>query len=249
MTDADDAGITLAQVTMISTVSSYEINQHLQKGTYRLVIVAPFDTKITVAPLNPPLGLQFQPDLDPATEVWNSLLVTPREEQYTFLVRVNRPLENEPLHVQFLFQSPVSEPLPGPPPPPPPPPAPPPPPPPPAAPPGDMQDYYRRLGYTIGGEGAVEFWYVAFRTNKATQQREICMNGNISWSVDLHDPARTMRNFPQEDATYTYGRLGPFPTRGQAEASSIQLATQLFADPTRYGMWIVSGGMRQPVFS
>ncbi len=247
MSEADDAGITSVQLKMISTASSYEINQHLQKGTYRLIIVAPFDTKIAVTPLNPPLGLQFQADMDAATEIWNSLLVTPREDQYTFLVKVNQPIENEPLHVQFLFQSPVSEPPPGP----PAPPAPPPPPaaPPPAAPPGDMQEHYRRLGYTIGGQGAVEFWYVAFRTSKATQQREICLNGNISWSVDLHDPARTMRQFPQQDATYVYGRLGPFPTRGQAEASAIQLATQIFADPTRYGIWIVSGTMRQPTFS
>src|SRR5690348_4277769 len=173
MSTAENASITAAEVAMKADISSYEITQHLQKGTYRLVIVAPFDTKIAVTPVSPPLGLEFQPDLDSATEIWNSLLVTPREDQYTFLVKVNRPIENEPLHVQFLYQGPGSGPPPAPPPPAPPPP---PPAPPPSAPPGDMQEYYHSQGYTIGGQGAVEFYYVAFRTNKSTQEREICLN-------------------------------------------------------------------------
>ena len=112
-----------------------------------------------------------------------------------------------------------------------------------------MQQYYLQQGYQINYDGAVIFWYVAFRTSKTTQQREICMLGRLSYSDDLHDPARTMAKFAKEDATHRYNRLGPFPTRAQAEASAIQFATTIFGDPTRYGIWIVSGGFRQPVFN
>ncbi|MHC4197856.1 MAG: hypothetical protein ACYSRP_08115 [Planctomycetota bacterium] len=228
MSNEDQVGITSFDLGTESTTSSYQINQHLQKGTYRLIIVAPFDTKILVTPLNPPLGFEFHPDMDSATEIWNSLLVTPQDGQYAFLVKVDRPIDNESLHVQFVFQSPAPDP---------------PPPAPPAPPPGDMQEYYRGQGYRIAGDGAVEFYYIAFRTNKSTRQREICMQGLFSWSKDLHDPARTIQKLTQEDAGYRYNRLGPFPNRAQAEASAIQFATRIFGDPTRYGIW-GTGGLR-----
>lgn len=112
-----------------------------------------------------------------------------------------------------------------------------------------MQEYYRQQGYVVGGSGAVEFFYVAFRTNKRTGQIEICLNKNLAWSNTLHDPARMMLTWPAQDATYTYGRLGPMPNRAVAEASAVQYATRLFGDPTRYGFWIVSGGIKQPSFS
>jgi hypothetical protein len=247
-----EAGITSLDVRMVETTQAYQINQHLQRGTYRLLVIAPFDTKIIVTPLNPIPGLEFQADLDAAAEVWNSLLVIPEEGQYAFLVKVNHPLEGEPLHVQFVFQSPTAEPPPATPPPPqagPPPPPPTPPPAPPAAPPsGDMQDYYRRQGYVIGGSGAVEFWYVAFRTSQQTGEREICLQMSAAWSQDLHDPTRSMGRLPQQDGSYRYGRSGPFASRAQAEGSAVQAATQLFGDPTRYGIWIMSGAMREPIF-
>lgn len=245
--DGTGAAIISLGVQVEPSVSSYQINQYLEHGTYRLVIVAPFDVRILVTPVNPVAGFAFHPDTDGAAEIWNSLLVTPAAAQYAFLVQVKGPLTTEALQIQFVLQSGVPEA---------PPPAPPvqTPPPPPAPPagippaPGDMQDYYRRQGYQIPG-GVVEFWYVAFRTSKATGEREICLEKNLSYSQDLHDPARTMGRFPQEDATYRYGRSGPFPNRAQAEGLAIQSATQLFGDPTRYGIWIVSGEMRQPTFS
>lgn len=37
---------------------------------------------------------------------------------------------------------------------------------------GDQQERYGQMGYQIVGDGAVEFYYVAFRTKKQTRQRE-----------------------------------------------------------------------------
>ena len=246
MAKRDQVRIEELGIATKSAESSYQINQHLQKGTYRLIIVAPFDTKILVTPLNPPVGFQFLPDTDAATEVWNSLLVTPHEAQYAFLVKVNRPIDGQTLHVQFVLQSPAPEP---------PSPPPPPPPQPPQPQPGDMQEYYRRQGYRIVSDGAVEFYFVAFRTNKRTGAREICLNGLFSWSNDLHDPARTIQGLKPQDRDFRYNRIGPFPNRVQAEASAIRFATQLFNDPTRYGIFgtgglrdIQSGDYRQPWF-
>lgn len=246
MAGKQDVKIEELSIDTKAAASSYQLNQYLLKGTYRLLIVAPFDTKILATPLNPPAGLQFMPDTDAATEVWNSLLVTPQAAQYAFLVKVNRPIDGQSLHVQFVLQSPAPEPEP-------PPPPPQPGPQPPQPPPGDMQEYYRQRGYRIAGDGAVEFYYVAFRTNKRTGLRELCLNGLFAWSQDLHDPARKMQKLDQEDREFRYNRIGPFPDRAQAEASAIRFAIQLFGDPTRYGIFgtgglrdIQSGDYRQP---
>ena len=45
--------------------SSYNATQYLVQGTYRLIIMAPFNTQMGAIPLNPPAGLQFLPDQDP----------------------------------------------------------------------------------------------------------------------------------------------------------------------------------------
>jgi hypothetical protein len=216
--------------------ASYSINQYLQQGTYRLVITAPFDTRIAVTPLNPPAGLQFFPDQDSTAEIWNSRIVTPQSGQYAFLVRLDKPVSDSQLYIQFILQTPPPGPVIIPPPPPPPQP--------PAAPPGDMQDFYRQQGYRIAGDGAVEFYFVGFRTNKTTGQRELCLNGLFSWSNDLHDPARTLQGLPEEDRTFRYNRAGPFASRALAEQSAITFAIQLFNDPTRYGIF-GTGGLSQ----
>jgi hypothetical protein len=212
--------------------SSYNINAFLQQGTYRLIVVAPFNTRILVSPSNPAPGLDFRPDQDATAEIWNSLLVTPQAGQYNFLVRADWPIDNDSLQIQFIFQAPPAEP------PATPPPAPPQPPP---TIPGDMQDYYRKQGYRIASDGAVEFYYVAFRTNKVTGMRELCLNGLFSWSGDLHDPTRTLSKLGSEDGTYRYTRPGSFANRARAEASAVQFAVSIFNDPTRYGIWGTGG--------
>jgi hypothetical protein len=105
---------------------------------------------------------------------------------------------------------------------------------------GDQQERYRQMGYRIAG-GAVEFYYVVFRTHKHTQQQEICLNGLFAWSNDLHDPARTIQRLAEQDANYRYSRLGPLPTRAQAEQQAITFALQIFGDATRYGIWGTGG--------
>ena len=111
--------------------------------------------------------IQFHPDQDGSAEIWNSRIVTPQNGQYAFLLRLDKPVDNSQLYIQFILQAPA--------PPPEPPTIPSPPPPqPPAAPPGDMQDFYRQQGYRIAPEGAVEFYFVSFRTNKTTGQQELC---------------------------------------------------------------------------
>ena len=106
---------------------------------------------------------------------------------------------------------------------------------------GDMQAHYRNLGYHIAGDGAVEFYYVAFRTDRRTSQREICLGGLFSWSSDAHDPARTLHAMIEQDGKYRYARVGPFPNRMQAEQKAIELALQTFGDATRFGIWGTGG--------
>lgn len=106
---------------------------------------------------------------------------------------------------------------------------------------GDQQEHYKQMGYRIAGDGAVEFYYVAFRTHKQTKQRELCLNGLFSWSNDLHDPARTLHNQPEQDNAYRYSRLGPYPNRSQAEQKAIELAIQTSGDATGYGIWGTGG--------
>jgi hypothetical protein len=109
---------------------------------------------------------------------------------------------------------------------------------------GDQQELYRRMGYRTAMDGAVEFYYVAFRTHIRTGQKEICLAGKFSWSNHLHDPAVTLQTLPEQDGQYRYSRLGPFPNRAMAEAKAIEMAVQLFKDPTRYGIW-GTGGLSQ----
>jgi len=215
--------------------SAYRIDQYLQQGSYQLIITAPFDTRVAVTPLNPTPGFQFFPDQGTTAEIWNSRIGVPQSGQYAFLVRLDRPVQGSQLYVQFILQTPPLVP-----------PAPPvtPAPPivlPPAAPPGDMQDFYRNQGYRIVSDGAVEFYYVAFRTHKRTGQRELCLNGLFSWSGDLHDPRRTLQGLSEEDNSYRYNRAGPFANRALAEQSAIGFAIQLFSDPTRYGIFGTGG--------
>lgn len=213
--------------------SSYRINQYLQQGTYQLIITAPFDTRVAVTPLNPPIGFQFFPDQDSTAEIWNSRIITPQNGQYTFLVRLDKPVSDSQLYIQFILQTP-----------PPNIPSPPPIPQPPPTPPGDMQEFYRQQGYRIAPDGAVEFYFVSFRTNKRTGQREICLNGLFAWSDDRHDPARKLQGLREDDNTYRYNRAGPFANRAIAEQSAITFAIQIFNDPTRYGIF-GTGGLSQ----
>ncbi len=106
-----------------------------------------------------------------------------------------------------------------------------------------MQAHYKSQGYTIAGDGAVEFYFVAFRTHLRTNVREICVNGSFAWSNDLHDPARTLQGMRQQDKEYRYSRLGPYPRRGPAEQKAAEVAIQYFSDATRYGIW-GTGGLR-----
>jgi len=107
--------------------------------------------------------------------------------------------------------------------------------------PGDMQHYYKSMGYRIASDGAVEFYYVAFRTQAATGQSEICINGGFSWSNHAHDPAVTIRSFPDHDRIYRYSRAGPYPNRAGAESVAMDKAIQMFNDTTRYGIWGTGG--------
>ncbi|MBL7222404.1 MAG: hypothetical protein ISS72_00995 [Candidatus Brocadiae bacterium] len=98
--------------------SVYRVNHFMLRGTYQLIITAPFDTRMAVSPLNPPAGLQFLPDQDPMPSIWNSRIVTPRAGQYTFQIRLDRPVDNSELLVQFILQAVANPPTPPPPPPP-----------------------------------------------------------------------------------------------------------------------------------
>ena len=120
---------------------------------------------------------------------------------------------------------------------------------------GDMQSHYQNLGYRITGDGAVEFYFVAFRTHRQKNVLEICLNGLFSWSVDLHDPARTIQGLQEQDKKYRYSRFGPFPNRAQAEQKAIEFALQSFGDATRFGIGGTGGlseignqDYRQPSF-
>lgn len=75
----------------------------------------------------------------------------------------------------------------------------------------DQQGRYRQMGYQIVGDGAVEFYYVAFCTHKQTRQREHCLNGLFPWSNKPHDPSRTIQNMPKKDNACRCSRPGPFP--------------------------------------
>jgi hypothetical protein len=76
--------------------------------------MAPFNTQMGAIPLNPPAGLQFLPDQDPTPYIWNSQIITPANDQYTFLITLDRPVEGSQIYVQFILEA-----VPPPPPPPP----------------------------------------------------------------------------------------------------------------------------------
>jgi len=147
MTNESERAIESMSLQTKGQESSYRINQYLQQGAYQLIITAPFDTRVAVTPLNPPAGFQFFPDQDGSAEIWNSRIVTPQNGQYAFLIRLDKPVNNSQLYIQFILQTPA--------PPPEPPITPSPPPPqPPSAPPGDMQEFYRQQRYTIASDGS-----------------------------------------------------------------------------------------------
>lgn len=99
--------------------STYRVDQFLLRGVYALIVTAPFDTRIAVIPQNPPAGMQFFPDADPAPFIWNSRIQTPVNAQYSFIIRLDEPVIEGELQIQFILIST------GPPPPPPVPPWPP----------------------------------------------------------------------------------------------------------------------------
>lgn len=109
---------------------------------------------------------------------------------------------------------------------------------------GDKQEHYRRMGYPIAMDGAVEFYYVVFRTHIRTGMKELCLAGLFSWSNHFHDPAVTIQSLVDQDGEYRYSRLGPFPNRAMAESKAIEMSVQMFNDPTRYGIW-GTGGLTQ----
>ena len=102
------------QIATRAGTSSYNVTQYLVQGTYRLIIMAPFNTQMGAIPLNPPAGLQFLPDQDPTPYLWNSQIITPANDQYTFLITLDRPVEGSQIYVQFILEA-----VPPPPPPPP----------------------------------------------------------------------------------------------------------------------------------
>ena len=102
------------QIATRAGESSYNATQYLVQGTYRLIIMAPFNTQMGAIPLNPPAGLQFLPDQDPTPYIWNSQIITPANDQYTFLITLDRPVEGSQIYVQFILEA-----VPPPPPPPP----------------------------------------------------------------------------------------------------------------------------------
>ena len=109
---------------------------------------------------------------------------------------------------------------------------------------GDKQEYYRRMGYHISSSGAVEFYYVVFRTHLKTKEQGICMLGGFSWSQHRHDPAVTIQSMKEKDREYRYSRLGPFPNRAMAESKAIDMSVQMFKDPTHYGIY-GTGGLKE----
>lgn len=108
----------------------------------------------------------------------------------------------------------------------------------------DRAEYYRSLGYQIGG-GAVEYYFVSIRTHRTTQEIEICLCGGVSWSTDDHDPAVTMGKIKgQRD--YDYSRLGPYAHRAEAEKMAIDMSMKMFNVPSKYGIFSESGPRELP---
>lgn len=69
----------------------------LPKGPCSLNIVAPFDTAVTVLPVN---GLNFR-DLDTNANVYSAEFVVPQSGQYTFKIMLSKPVAHDRLHISF----------------------------------------------------------------------------------------------------------------------------------------------------
>jgi hypothetical protein len=117
----------------------------------------------------------------------------------------------------------------------------------------DQGEYYRSIGYTIGG-GAVHFYYVAMRTHKQTRQTEICVCGSVCWSNLNHDPVLAIQAI-KNMTEYDYTRLGPYPHRMDAEKTAVDMSMKVHGVPTKYGLYAVAGltelppgTSRQPAF-
>ena len=108
----------------------------------------------------------------------------------------------------------------------------------------DRREYFRSLGYQVRA-GALEFYYVSVRTDTMSHAVEICLCGGISWASDLHDPGVTLQKMKGAES-YTYSRLGPYPSRKLAEQAAMDMAMKVHNDPTRYGMASVSGPREMP---
>lgn len=92
----------------------YSIDQFLRGGTYSLIVTVPFDTRMVVVPLNPVPGFQFFADADPTNFIWNSRIQVPADGQYRFLIRLDRPIMEGEMQIQFILLA-VNQPTPSPP--------------------------------------------------------------------------------------------------------------------------------------
>lgn len=222
----------------------YSITQYLSKGKYQLIVTAPFGRQIALIPLAPPVGFVFLPDQDPSTYTWNSFITVPKADNYSFLIRLDQPLDDTQLFIQFLYQGEST-----------PPPIPPPslpPTPPQLDPDAANQQRYRNMGYEIASDGSVVFYHVTVRRNRRTNIREVCAVCYNAWSVDIHDPTRTimrLNDSTEHNSDWEYFRRGPFPTAQAAEDLASSFASQFFGDPTRYGLFKVGGETRSPYFA
>lgn len=81
----------------------YFIDQFLLRGTYALIVTVPFDTRMVVVPQNPVPGFQFFADADPSNFIWNSRIQVPVDGQYRFLIRLDRPILEGEMQVQFIL--------------------------------------------------------------------------------------------------------------------------------------------------
>ncbi len=99
----------MQRISLRASESNYRVDQFLLRGVYALIVTAPFDTRIAIIPQNPPAGMQFFPDADPAPFIWNSRIQTPADAQYSFVIRLDKPVIEGELQVQFILVSAVPQ--------------------------------------------------------------------------------------------------------------------------------------------